>query len=406
MSKSTKYYDILGVSPSCSDSEVKKAYRKLALQFHPDKNPDAGDKFKEISHAYEILSDPNKRQMYDNYGEEGLNGDASGMGGMNAEDLFNQFFGGGFGRSAGGRGAPRGPRRGKDMVHNFQVSLEDIYNGKTAKLALQKNVICNKCTGRGGKEGAVKTCSRCHGSGVHVELRQLGPMVQQIQSTCNECRGEGEIIKDKDRCKQCNGRKTMGERKILDVHIDKGVRNNTKITFPGEGDQAPNITPGDVIIVVSEKPHDRFKRRDDDLFCEIEIDLLTALAGGQCAIKHLDNRMLIVNILPGEVIQPNQTKTIIGEGMPSPRHHNHGNIYVQFKVRFPEPNWTNDPAAFEKLAQVLPPRAPLPSPEGAEIEEVVLASLDSGQQARVNSHDREDDEDEEHHQPGVACAQS
>ena len=183
------------------------------------------------------------------------------------------------------------------------MSLEDLYKGKVSKLALTRNVICVKCNGKGGKEGAVRECDRCGGRGIRIMMRQMGPMIQQIQQACDECSGTGEIINNKDRCGTCKGKKVVSEKKMLEVHIDKGMKGGQTINFRGESDQAPGVTPGDVIIVIEEKPHDRFKRQDNDLYFEVEIDLLTALAGGQFAIKHLDERALMVNVQPGEVLK-------------------------------------------------------------------------------------------------------
>lgn len=185
----------------------------------------------------------------------------------------------------------------------MHVTLEDLYKGKTTKLALTRNVICTKCGGRGGKEGAIRTCTSCAGRGVRMTIRHMGPMVQQIQQPCNDCSGTGEIISHKDRCKVCNGKKTVQEKKMLEVHIDKGMRGGQHITFTGESDQAPGFMPGDVVIIIEEKPHERFKRQDNNLWTEVEIDLLSALAGGQFAIKHLDDRILLVSIIPGEIIK-------------------------------------------------------------------------------------------------------
>ena len=184
----------------------------------------------------------------------------------------------------------------------MNVTLEELYRGKTTKLALTRNVICTKCAGKGGKEGAVKSCGTCSGRGIRVTLRQMGPMIQQIQQPCDECSGTGEVINQKDRCKTCNGRKTISEKKMLEVHIDKGMKGGQTITFRGESDQAPGVTPGDVVIVIEEKPHERFQRKENDLITDVEIDLLSALAGGTFAIRHLDDRALVVNILPGEII--------------------------------------------------------------------------------------------------------
>lgn len=407
MVKETKLYDVLEVSPGASESELRKAYRKLALKFHPDKNPEAGDKFKEISHAYEVLSDSQKRQTYDQFGEAGLNGDG-GMGGMNPEDLFSSLFGNSFPFGGGSSKSHHssGPRKGKDMAHQIKVTLEDLYKGKTTKLALSKNVLCKGCDGVGGKAGAVKQCGECNGRGIKVTMRQLGPMIQQMQSVCGECRGEGEIIREKDRCKKCHGKKTVQERKVLEVHVDKGMQGGQRVVFSGEADQAPGITPGDVVIILEEVEHPRFQRKKDDLFCHITIDLLTALAGGTFNIEHLDKRVLSVNILPGEVIKPGDVKMVAGEGMPSHRLHTLGDLYVRFDIKFPDPHWTTEDQ-MKALEAILPPRQPLLSlPPGTEVEEAYLSEMDAGQRVRAeNSSQYEDEEDDDGHGPRMQCAQ-
>lgn len=312
MVKDTKYYDILGVAPDATDAQLKSAYRKGALKHHPDKNqhsPEAAEKFKEISQAYETLSDAQKRGLYDQYGEEGLEQGGAGAGGMSAEDLFSQFFGGGggFGGMFGGGGGgmrDTGPKKARTIHHVHKVSLEDIYRGKVSKLALQKSVICPKCEGRGGKEGAVKTCPGCNGQGMKTMMRQMGPMIQRFQTVCPDCNGEGENIREKDKCKQCNGKKTVIERKVLHVHVDRGVQTGTKLDFRGEGDQMPGVQPGDVQFEIEQKPHPRFQRKGDDLFYHAEVDLLTALGGGAIYIEHLDERWLTVELIAGEVISP------------------------------------------------------------------------------------------------------
>lgn len=223
---------------------------------------------------------------------------------MDPQDLFSQLFGGaGGGFFGGGPSRPTGPRKGKDLVHRVHVTLEDLYKGKTTKLALTKHVICSKCSGKGGKEGAVRKCTTCGGRGMRVIMRQIGPMIQQIQQPCHDCEGSGEVINPKDRCKQCTGKKVVSEKKFLEVHIDKGMKGGQTITFSGESDQAPDTVPGDVVIVVEEKQHDRFRREGNDLWYEGEIDLLTALGGGSFAIQHLDDRALVVNLIPGEIIK-------------------------------------------------------------------------------------------------------
>jgi DnaJ family protein A protein 2 len=243
---------------------------------------------------------------YDRLGEAGLSEQGGMGGGMNPEDLFSQLFGGAGGFFGGGGGRQQGPRKGKDLVHRIAVSLEDLYKGKTTKLALNKTVICSKCDGKGGKAGAVRQCQNCGGRGVKVILRQLGPMLQQIQQPCSECDGKGEVINAKDRCKQCNGKKVTNERKLLEVYIDKGMKNSQTITFEQAADESPGIITGDVVIVIEEKPHEVFKREGNDLFTDIEVDLLTALAGGYFSLMHLDDHALRVAVRPGEISKHGQ----------------------------------------------------------------------------------------------------
>ncbi|KAK9380488.1 uncharacterized protein V2V93DRAFT_370810 [Kockiozyma suomiensis] len=403
MVKESKLYDVLGVPADATDAQLKKAYRVNALKYHPDKNqhnPEAAEKFKDISHAYDILSDPQKRDIYDKFGEEGLSGaGGADMGGMNgAEALFSQFFGGGAGgfggMFGGGGGRPSGPRRSRDIVHALRVSLEDLYKGKIAKLALTRTISCQKCNGKGGKEGAVKKCSTCNGTGSVTFQRGMGHIIQQFQTVCHDCKGEGEIIRDKDRCKTCNGKKTISEKKILEVHVDKGMTNGQKITFPEEGDQGPDILPGDVIFVIDEQPHERFVRKKDDLYYHAKIDLLTALAGGSLAIQHLDNEWLKVDIIPGETIKPGALKVIEGRGMPSYRLHNNGNLYIEFEIEFPSNNFTTaDKLAL--LETVLPPRPDLGLPADAMVEDVVLQDVDPSQQSRANLRSDEDEDEDE-----------
>ncbi|BEI89519.1 uncharacterized protein CcaverHIS019_0208810 [Cutaneotrichosporon cavernicola] len=404
MVRETEYYDLLGVKPSAGDDEIKKAYRKSALKHHPDKGGDP-ELFKDLTHAYEVLSDSQKRAIYDQAGKEGLEGGGGmgGMGGMDPQDLFSQLFGGGGGGFfGGGGGRPSGPRRGKDLVHRIGVSLQDLYKGKVQKLALSKSVICKGCDGIGGKKGSVKQCASCRGQGVKVMFRQLGPMMQQVQQPCNECEGTGEIMDPKDRCKICHGKKVNSERKVLEVHIDKGMKSGQQIKFAGESDQAPGIVPGDVIIVVEEKPHDRFQRKGDDLFTDVDIDLLTALAGGEFVIPHLDDHALHVTVVPGEIIKPGALKCITGQGMPSYRHHELGDLFVRLNVKFPE---HLDAASFPLLEKALPKRPALPKLDAkVHLDEVTLEEPNDRQRrtAASNGDDMDEDDDD---RPGVQCAQ-
>ncbi|KAL8127715.1 hypothetical protein AgCh_014583 [Apium graveolens] len=237
-SNNTKYYEVLGVFKNVTQDELKKAYRKAAIKNHPDKGGDS-DKFKEISHAYEVLSDPEKREIYDQYGEDALKEGMGGPGEMHDPvEMFHSFFNGAspFGH---GNGRVQRQKRGEDVVHPLKISLEDMYSGTSKKLSLSHNVICSKCKCKGSKSGASMKCSGCHGSGRKVSMRQLGPsMYQQMQHPCDECKGSGEKIRDKDRCSQCKGEKVVQEKKVMNVIVDKGMKNGQKITYAGEADEA------------------------------------------------------------------------------------------------------------------------------------------------------------------------
>lgn len=314
-------------------------------------------------------------------------------------DIFDMFFG-------GGRSRQRGPAKGKDVVHQLSATLEDLYNGSTRKLALQKNVICPKCEGHGGKKGAVESCAPCRGTGMQIRIQQLAPgMVQQIQSVCHDCQGQGERINPKDRCKGCQGRKVTRQRKILEVHIDKGMKDNQQIRFDGEGDQEPGLEAGDVVIVLEmEEKHAVFERHGADLVMQMELSLVEALCGCQKTIETLDKRTLVIQTLPGEVIKNGEYKCIMNEGMPQYRSpFEKGKLIIKFKITFPEDNWISE----EQVAQLetlLPERKPVQVPD--EAEECVLHKVDpssAGARGRGGqAYDEDDDEDMQG--PRVQCA--
>jgi DnaJ family protein A protein 2 len=245
----SKLYETLEIPKTATVAEIKKAYRNLSRVHHPDKGGDE-HKFKEINAAYEILSDPEKRAKYDKYGLEGVSDESGRSGG---EDLFSMFFGGGR-----GGGSDRGPKKGPSIQHPLKVSLEDLYNGKTVKLAINRKVIV----------GDVSECNKCNGRGMILEVRQLGPgMIQQMQRSCGECSGQGTKAESKN------------ERKIVEVHVEKGMTNGQKITFRGLGDEVPKMEPGDIHFVVQEKEHSLFKRKGSDLLVTKEVSLNQALCG-------------------------------------------------------------------------------------------------------------------------------
>ncbi|XP_077247002.1 dnaJ protein homolog [Tasmannia lanceolata] len=306
-SNSTKYYEILCVSKGASQDELKKAYKKAAIKNHPDKGGDS-EKFKELAYAYEVLSDPDKREIYDQYGEDALKEGMGGGGGShNPFDTFESFFGGG----AFGGGSSRGRRQkqGEDVVHTLKFSLEDLYNGTSKKLSLSRNVLCPKCKRKGSKSGASGRCYGCQGSGMKVKTRQIGlGMIQQMQHVCPECRGSGEVISEKDKCTQCKGNKVTQEKKVLEVHVEKGMQHGQKIVFQGEADEAVSNISTDIVFVLQLKEHPKFKRKFDDLYVEHTLSLTEALCGFQFALTHLDGRQLLIKSNMGEVIKPDEMR--------------------------------------------------------------------------------------------------
>ncbi|KNA05908.1 hypothetical protein SOVF_185980 [Spinacia oleracea] len=408
-SDSTKYYEILGVPKNATPDELKKAYRKAAIKNHPDKGGDP-EKFKELAQAYEVLNDPEKRDIYDQYGEDALK---EGMGGgghsHNPFDIFEQFFN----PSAFGGGSSsrfRRQQQGEDVVQTMKVSLEDMYNGTTKKLSLSRNILCPRCKGKGSKSGASSHCNGCQGSGIKITTRQIGlGMIQQMQHACSECRGTGEVISQKDKCPQCKAKKISQEKKVLEVHVEKGMKNGQKIVFQGQADEAPDTVTGDIVIVLQEKEHARFKRKFDDLYVDHKLSLTEALCGFQFVLTHLDGRQLLIKSNPGEVIKPDQYKAINDEGMP---HHERpfmkGRLYVHFNVEFPN----SLPLELSQgLEKILPgnPRKQVTDMEVDECEETTLHDINmeeemrrKQQQRNQQAYDEDDDEDEE---PRVQCAQ-
>eukprot|EP00064_Thunnus_orientalis_P000165 superscaffoldBa00000007_g165 len=272
MVKETGFYDILGVKPNATPDELKRAYRKLALKYHPDKNPTEGEKFKQISQAYEVLSDAQKRELYDRGGEKAIKEGGTGGGGggsfASPMDIFDLFFGGG------------------SRMHRER-------------------------RGRGSRKGAAQMCMSCHGTGMQVHVRQLAPgMVQQVSTVCHSCQGQGQRISQKDRCKACGGRKILRQKKILEVHIDKGMRDGQKIVFHGEGDQEPGLEPGDIIIVLDQREHPLFTRRGEDLVMSMELQLVEALCGFQKPVQTLDNRTLLVTSHPANFLPKHKLKEL------------------------------------------------------------------------------------------------
>ena len=287
-----KYYEILGIAKSASPAEIRKAYRKLVRTAHPDKGGDSA-KFQEIQNAYEVLSDPEKKQIYDQYGEEGLK---QGMGGGADFDPFS-FFGGFGGRSTNVK------RKCKAKLIQLHITLEEAFNGGSKKVKFDCRVICQKCKGTGSANPDAKcTCEYCKGKGVRVTIQRMGNMAIQSQTTCDVCRGSGKVIKDK--CKDCKGEGVKMIKKEVTLDLDKGVPDGHRYTMKGEGDQYPDIETGDLVLEINLDPHKHFVRKGADLIYKYEISLLQALTGLKFSITHLDGRKILIYTKPGEIIQP------------------------------------------------------------------------------------------------------
>ncbi|KAK4472873.1 hypothetical protein MN116_004084 [Schistosoma mekongi] len=395
----TKFYDLLGVTTTATEAEIKKAYRKLALQYHPDKCSDNSEKFKEISQAFMVLSDPTKRKIYDSGGEQALKEGGGESGGMtDPMDIFQMFFGG---------GRSRGPRRGKDCVHQLSVTLEELYNGSVRKLGVTRKVICDKCQGRGGKAGAVVTCRTCRGTGIQTHIRHISAgLVQQVQTTCSACKGEKEIIDPKDCCKKCEGRKVVRETKVIEVPIDKGMSDGQTIKFPDEGDREPGLQPGDLIITLDEQQHKHFIRRRNDLIHTMVLSLSEALCGFHRVIHTLDDRTLLITSRPGEVFTNKDFRAIEGEGMPRYKNpFDKGRLIVKFDISFPKNDFLPK-TQLDSLRKLLPPPTCIEDiPEDSEAVELHPFDPELDQQ----QHDRrgeiyEDDDGTESSNPRVQCA--
>jgi len=257
MAKHTKYYEYLGVSPGADDETIKKGYKQMAKKWHPDKNLEnrkqAEEKFKEITTAYEVLSNSEKREIYDKEGEEGLKEEnQGGGGGFHSHDIFSHMFG--F-SDRGGRG---GSRRTEDIRIKVEITLSQFYKGTVKKIQFPRNVVCVDCAGKGSKRaGAVTKCPQCRGSGIQILIRPLGPgMMQQIQAKCDMCMGRKEIVAEKDRCEACLGRKVINRDNPLEIRVEPGMKEGQTVRLPEAANQEPGAETGDIIAVLVEARDD------------------------------------------------------------------------------------------------------------------------------------------------------
>ncbi|DAA73129.1 TPA_exp: Uncharacterized protein A8136_5054 [Trichophyton benhamiae CBS 112371] len=413
-------YEVLNLDRSASKEEIRKAYRKLALQYHPDKvqedeRKESEIKFKAVSQAYEILYDEEKRQIYDTQGMSAFDGSGrpGGMGGgPDLDDILASMFG----MNMGGAGMPgfAGPgrrRKGPNEEQQYTVSLEDLYKGRTVKFASTKNVICTLCKGKGGKEKATpKKCSTCGGQGQKETLVQIGPgLVTQSMMKCATCDGVGSFFLPKDKCKKCKGTKVTEEKKILEIYIPRGAREGEKIVLEGEGDQQPDVEPGDIVFHLEQAEHKTFKRDGADLCATIEVTLAEALCGfSRVVLKHLDGRGIEIKHpqKPGDVLRPGQVLKVAGEGMPFKRGDARGDLYMIVEIKFPEDGWASNPAVLSQLRELLPVNK-APAIEADTVDEVEFdskASLDNMGENDNQGGGSWVDEDDDDGEGGAQCA--
>ncbi len=358
MAEKRDYYEVLGVAKSASADEIKHAYKKLAIKYHPDKNPgnkEAEEKFKEAAEAYEVLSDPKKRAQYDQFGHAmpggaGGTGGFGGFSGSNFEDIFSQFgdiFGsgfGGFGRSS--KSSRQGPPRGQDLQIRIALSYKEILAGATKKVRLKRYAPCTECAGRGGSD--VKTCPTCHGTGrIQRVTRSFFQMVSE--SACPDCGGLGEVIGKP--CSVCHGEGRNLEEETISIKIPVGISEGQYLTLRGEGHAGPRGgASGDLLVVITEKKDDFYTREGDDLHCSIDIPVYRLALGGTQRIPTLEGGELSIKIQAGT--QPGSVFRLKEQGLPPLNGKSRGNLFVEVNAAIPTDLSSKEKDLYRQLAEL------------------------------------------------------
>lgn len=325
------YYEVLGVDRSASKQDIKKAYRRLARQYHPDvnKEPDAEQKFKEVTEAYEVLSDDQKRAQYDQFGHvdpnQGFGGASSDFGGFG--DIFDMFFGGGSRRRD-----PNAPRQGADLQYTMTLGFKEAAFGKETDIEIPKEEECDTCRGSGAKPGtAPEVCTHCHGTG-QLSIEQSTPFGKIVnRRVCHYCDGTGRVVKDK--CMTCRGKGTVNKRKKIHVKIPAGVDNGQQLRVAGQGEPGKNGgPPGDLYIVFNVRPHEFFERDGDDIYCEMPITFVQAALGDEIEVPTLDGKVKLK--IPAGT-QSGTNFRLKGKGIPNVRGYGQGDQHIQIRVVTP-----------------------------------------------------------------------
>ena len=427
--KDNKLYDILNVKPDAEPETIKKSYKKLALKWHPDRNSkqkeEAEKKFKEIAHAYEILSDENKRKLYDEMGEEALNGNNPGM---SPFDIFEKFFPGNgqfggmsFGSNSGpfggggggpfdgggpfgdgvpfginsffGGGGGGGKKQNNDIKVELEVDYKDIILGTKKKVSFSRNIYCNTCKGLGCEDNKyVKKCNICDGNGIILKRIQIGPgMYSQNTVKCDHCQGKKVIIEKGKECIKCNGSSIVKDSINFNIIVPKGIKDGEIIKKEGIG----HMNEGNLIIMFRERNNSRFERKNNDLFLHKKILLSEAICGLEFIINHPIHEEIIINY--EGIINPNQMKIIKGLGFPFKNSVRMGNLVILFEVIFPS---TLDLNKKQLLQKLLPKRSKIDDKDKANKVEYFLENFDKSE------YDDDEEEEEEREQEGnVQCSQ-
>lgn len=359
MAEKRDYYEVLGVSKGATDEEIKKAYRKTALKYHPDRNPndkEAEEKFKEAAEAYDVLSDPNKKARYDQFGHAGMEGAGGfgGSGGMSMDDIFRHFgdifgsFGGfgGFSGFGGGGGAPQ--NYGSDLRVRIHVTLQEVMKGTTKRIKVKKNVACSHCAGTGAEAGSgTETCSTCGGSGRVIRMQESVFGRMQTQTTCPTCSGTGRVIKNK--CKHCGGSGLERGEETIEINVPAGVASGMQMTLRGKGNAGPNGGPaGDLLVQFEEIDDAEFIRSGNDVVYNLLIPVTTALLGDKIVVPTLDGKVKIT-IEPGT--QSGKILRLRNKGLPSVRGVGRGDQLIVVHLFIPEKLDSNDKKLIEQLQQ-------------------------------------------------------
>lgn len=361
MDNKRDYYEVLGVEKSASADEIKKAYRKMAIKYHPDKNPgdkDAEEKFKEAAEAYDVLSNPEKRQRYDQFGHAGVGGSASGgfnAGGFSMDDIFSQFgdifgghFGGfgGFGGFGSSGGRTRRVQRGSDIRIRVKLSLKEIAKGTEKKIKINKLVACPECGGKGAKSDAdIHTCDQCKGSGVVISTVQTMFGQMQSQTTCPKCNGTGHVIANP--CKKCSGTGLVKDAQEITFKIPAGVSEGMQLTIKGKGNAAKNGgVNGDLLVVIEEEQDKELQRDGNDLIYTLYISMPDAILGTSVEVPYVDGKLRI-KIDAGT--QSGKVLRLRGKGIPDVNGYGAGDLLVYVQVWTPKNLNASEKAVIEKL---------------------------------------------------------